>query len=66
MVRLIAEVHGKKIIMTKLFDPMLRLLSIDILNKVFCDLTYAQVIADKVECVTFKQSIRLTENVRVQ
>lgn len=66
MVRLIAETHGKKIIMTKLFDPILRLLNIGILNKVFCNLIYAQSIADNVEFLTFKQSIRLTENVRVQ
>jgi len=66
MVRLIAEAHGKKIIMTKLFDPILRLLNIGILNKVFCNLIYAQSIADNVEFLTFKQSIRLTENVRVQ
>lgn len=66
MVRLIAEAHGKKIIMTKLFDPILRLLNIGILNKVFCNLVYAQSIADNVEFTTFKQSVRLTENVRVQ
>jgi len=40
MVRLIAEVHGKKIIMTKLLDPILRLLNFGTVNKVFGDLVY--------------------------
>lgn len=40
MVRLIAEVHGKKIVMTKLFNPLLRLLNVSTVNKVFGDLVY--------------------------
>lgn len=40
MVRLIAEAHGKKIWMTKLFNPLLRLLNARIVNKVFGDLMY--------------------------
>ena len=40
MVRLIAEMHGKKIMMTKLFNPLLRLLNISTVNKVFGDLVY--------------------------
>ena len=40
MVRLIAEVHGRKIRMTKLFNPLLRLLDVSIVNKVFGDLVY--------------------------
>lgn len=42
MVRLIAEAHGKKIVMTKLFNPILELLNIRTLNKVFGDLVYVQ------------------------
>jgi nucleoside-diphosphate-sugar epimerase len=40
MVRLIAESHGKRIRMTKLFNPLLRLLKNNTLNKVFGDLVY--------------------------
>ncbi|NBG89623.1 NAD-dependent epimerase/dehydratase family protein [Isachenkonia alkalipeptolytica] len=40
MVKLIAEVHGKKILMTKLFNPLLRLLNVSTVNKVFGDLVY--------------------------
>jgi nucleoside-diphosphate-sugar epimerase len=40
MVRLIAEAHGKRIVMTKLFNPLLRLLDVSTVNKVFGDLVY--------------------------
>lgn len=40
MVNLIAEVHGKKMWMTKLFNPLLILLKADTVNKVFGDLVY--------------------------
>lgn len=40
MVRVIAEAYGKKIHMTKLFNPLIRLLNISIVNKVFGDLVY--------------------------
>ncbi|MDR5658768.1 NAD-dependent epimerase/dehydratase family protein [Serpentinicella sp. ANB-PHB4] len=40
IVRLIAEVHGKKIMTTKLFNPLLRLLNVSTVNKVFGDLVY--------------------------
>lgn len=40
MVRLIAEVHGKKIMMTKLFNPLIKILNISTLNKLFGDLLY--------------------------
>lgn len=40
MVRLIAEVHGKRMVMTKLFNPLLRLLNVSTVNKVFGDLVY--------------------------
>lgn len=40
MVRLIAGVHGKKIVMTKLFNPLLSLLNVSTVNKVFGDLVY--------------------------
>jgi nucleoside-diphosphate-sugar epimerase len=40
MVRLIAEAHGKRIIMTKFFNPLLWLLNVSTFNKVFGDLVY--------------------------
>lgn len=40
MVRLIAEAHGKKIRMTKLFNLMLKIFKIGTVNKVFGDLIY--------------------------
>ena len=40
MVRIIAEVHGKRVVMTKLFNPLLRLLNVSTVNKVFGDLVY--------------------------
>jgi UDP-glucose 4-epimerase len=46
MVRLIAEVHGKKMTMTKLFNPLLRLLNISTVNKVFGDLVYEKSLSE--------------------
>ncbi|QSX09283.1 NAD-dependent epimerase/dehydratase family protein [Alkalibacter rhizosphaerae] len=40
MVRLISEAHDKRVQMTKLFNPLLRLLNVSIVNKVFGDLVY--------------------------
>src|SRR5699024_2685440 len=37
MVKLIAEAHGKHMIMAKIFNPLLRLLNLGIVNKVFGD-----------------------------
>ncbi|HLR38961.1 MAG TPA: NAD-dependent epimerase/dehydratase family protein [Jeotgalicoccus sp.] len=44
MVRTIADVHGKKIWLTRLFNPVLHLLRnrVSIVNKVFGDLVYAR------------------------
>lgn len=47
MVRLIAEVHEKKIWMTKLFNPVLRLMfGIGVVNKVFGNLVYEKSMSD--------------------
>ena len=46
MVKEIAEAHGKKIYMTKLFNPLLRVLKISIINKVFGDLVYKKKISE--------------------
>jgi len=64
MVRLIAEVHGKKIVMTKLFNPLLRLLNVSTVNKVFGDLVYDISMSDYVSdyrVCGFRDSIKKTE-----
>ncbi|NFP91587.1 NAD-dependent epimerase/dehydratase family protein [Clostridium sporogenes] len=64
MVKLICEVHGKKIHMTKLFNPLLRLLKVSTFNKAFGDLVYDKRISEYKNkyCVNkFEESIMLTE-----
>lgn len=66
MVKIIAEVHGKKIIMTKLFNPLLRMLNVSTINKVFGDLVYEMSMSeykaeDNKNFIGFKESIELTE-----
>ena len=55
MVRLIAESHGKKIVMTKLFNPLLRLLNVSTVNKVFGDLVYKKSMSE------YKNNYRVCE-----
>jgi len=66
MVKLIAEAHGKKIRMTKLFNPLIRLLKIGIVNKVFGDLVYDKnlIMINKIQnlsFIKFNETIRITE-----
>jgi len=66
LVRMIAEVHGKKIMMTKVFNPVLRMMfGIEIVNKVFGNLVYEKSMSDydkaNYRIRTFKESIELTE-----
>jgi UDP-glucose 4-epimerase len=64
MVRLIAEVHGKKIMMTKLFNPLLRLLNVSTVNKVFGDLVYDMSVSEydsDYRVCGFSESIKMTE-----
>lgn len=64
MVRLIAKVHGKKIIMTKIFNPLLKILNVNTVNKVFGDLMYEKSMSEYKGNYTvfdFKKSILLTE-----
>ena len=65
MVKLIAEAHGKKIRMTKLFNPLLRLLRVSTVNKVFGDLVYEQSMSDygraNYRIRSLRDSIELTE-----
>lgn len=59
MVELIAESHGKKIKLTKVFNWALKVAPRNIVEKVFGDLTYEPV--DTVEKYGFSESIMLTE-----
>ena len=66
MVKLIAGVHGKKIWMTRVFNPVLRLMfGIGVVNKVFGNLVYDQEISkykQDYRIRDLKQSIIETEN----
>ena len=56
MVKMIAEVHGKKIWMTKVFNPILRLMfGISVVNKVFGNLVYEKSLS------IYKQDYRIRD-----
>lgn len=64
MVRLIAEAHGKKVVMTKLFNPLLMLLNVSTVNKVFGDLVYDMSMSEyerDYRVFEFRESINKTE-----
>ena len=64
MVKMIAEVHEKKIILTKLFNPIIKLFKTRTVIKVFGSLIYEKKMSyyEKNYCVKdFESSIRLTE-----
>ena len=70
MVKLIAEVHGKKIILVKAFHPFLRLLTVlggkpaGLVNKAFGTMVYDQEMSEYREdyrVYGLEESIRLTE-----
>jgi nucleoside-diphosphate-sugar epimerase len=68
MVRLIAKEHGKKIYLTGLFNPIIRLLirKVAVINKVFSNLAYDQSMSEyekvNYQIRDFYESIQLTEN----
>jgi UDP-glucose 4-epimerase len=67
MVRLIAEAHGKKIKMTKIFNPLLKIMcpKVGLISKVFGNLVYEQSISDydkvNYRIRDFRESIMATE-----
>lgn len=65
MVKVIAAIHGKKVRMTKLFNPIIKwIFGIDLVKKVFGNLVYEKSMSDYREnyrIKTFKKSIELTE-----
>ncbi len=60
MVRAIAEAHGKKIRLTKVFNWAIKIAPVDVVKKVFGDLVYEPV--DTVSKYGLRESIRLTED----
>jgi UDP-glucose 4-epimerase len=66
MVRIVAEVHGKKILLTTVFNPLIRLLvnKVNIINKVFGNMGYEQQVSEyksNYRVCDLKTSIELTE-----
>jgi nucleoside-diphosphate-sugar epimerase len=63
MVKIITEVHGKNIWLTKLFNPLLRILGNSIVNKVFGDLLYEKSLSkfENFDQISLEESIKLTE-----
>jgi len=67
MVKLIANAHGKKIILTKVFNPFLKVITnkVGVFKKVFGNLVYDKsmsVYKNKYQIVDLEASIKLTEN----
>jgi UDP-glucose 4-epimerase len=64
MVKLIAKVHGKRLKLTKLFNPLLKILNVSIVNKVFGDLVYEMSMSKynfNYTIIEFDNSIKETE-----
>lgn len=64
MVREIARVNGKKIYMTKICNPVVRMINVSMIKKVFGDLVYEEQnleYIDDYRIVDFQKSIMLTE-----
>jgi len=59
MVALIGKENGKKIFATPILNPVIKLVSLNIVKKVFGDLVYEN--ADVVSAFGFEESLRITE-----
>ncbi len=66
LVRIIAEFQGKKVFLTKLFNPIIKILKSDTVNKVFGDLVYDKTMSShnkiKYTLVSFEHSVEVTED----
>lgn len=66
MVKLISDIHGKRVLPTPVFNPLIKLFfGLDTVKKVFGNLTYDQSLSQydfEYQRVNFSESIRLTEN----
>ncbi|CEG29114.1 NAD-dependent epimerase/dehydratase family protein [Bacillus sp. B-jedd] len=63
LVQLIAKTHGKKVILTKIFNVFLKSANLQIIKKVFGDLVYDQGLSsyNGYEPISLQKSIELTE-----
>ncbi|NLP15368.1 NAD-dependent epimerase/dehydratase family protein [Acetivibrio saccincola] len=64
MVKLIAGAHGRKVYMTRLFNPLLKIMNISTVNKLFGDLVYDMSMSEykrNYRVCNFKESIIQTE-----
>lgn len=61
MIRLIAETHGKKIKLTKMFNPILRIMRLNIVKKVFGSLVYVKEKDRDYQVCGFQESIVYSE-----
>lgn len=66
MVKLIAELHGKSISLTKIFNPILKIMGIKfgLINKVFGNLVYEKSMSNykmDYQVINFRESIKLSE-----
>jgi UDP-glucose 4-epimerase len=64
MVRLISEANGKRLVMTKLFNPLISLLNVSTIKKIFGDLFYEMSMSEyeiDYRVSNFKESIFQTE-----
>lgn len=66
LVKLIADCHNKKILFTKLFNPIISILNIKIIKKAFGSLVYDKSLSEindiQYEVVDLKDSVKLTED----
>jgi len=64
LVSMIAQVHNKKIHMTRVFNPLIKLLKVNTVNKVFGNLVYEKKLSDLSEHYNikkFKNTVQATE-----
>lgn len=64
MIKLVCKIHGKKVFMTKLFNPLIKLINVPVINKIFGNLVYDKNLSDydkKYNITSFENSIKLTE-----
>lgn len=70
LVKLVAEAHGKRIVLTKLFNPILKLMGnfVGMVNKAFGNLVYEKNMSEYKENYRIRdlnEAVRLTEEVEV-
>lgn len=62
MVKLIAENHSSRLILTTLFNPLIMLMNFNTVNKLFGNLVYDMNISNNIHLVSFSETVKKTEN----